>query len=99
LKGVLALDGGAHALFEPGEILLCEWTGQAEVIVEASVDGRPDPEFSLGHEFQHGLGENVGGGMPHTGQALGLWERCEIDVGFEWYGHGSLLRRLAAPGR
>src|SRR5262245_38239301 len=89
LKGVLALDGGAHALFEPGEILLCEWTGQAEIIVEASVDGRPNPEFSFGHELKHGLGEHVGSGMPHAGQALDLWERGKIDVGFEWCGHGS----------
>src|SRR5438874_9918687 len=35
LKGMLARDGGAHTLFEPGEILLREWAGQAEVIVEA----------------------------------------------------------------
>src|SRR5262245_50879491 len=71
LKGVLALDGGAHTLFEPSEILLREWAGQAEVIVEARVDGRSNPEFSLGHELEHGLGKNVGGGMPHTGQTLG----------------------------
>src|SRR5919199_2098510 len=55
LKGGLALDGGAHALFEPGEILLRQWAGQAEVIVEARVDGRPDAELSLGHELEHGL--------------------------------------------
>ena len=85
MKGVLALDGGAHALFEPGEILLREWAGQAEVIVEARVDGRPDPEFSLGHELKHGLGENVGGRMPHAGQALGQGGD-EINVGFEGAG-------------
>src|SRR5262245_54290976 len=45
LKGVLALDGGAHALFEPGEILLREWAGQAEVIVEARVNRRPDAKL------------------------------------------------------
>src|SRR5262249_28419399 len=62
VKGVLALDRGAHALFEPGEILLRERAGQAEVIVEARIDGWPDPELSLGHELEHGLGKNVGGG-------------------------------------
>src|SRR5262245_58282151 len=41
LKGVLALDGGVHTLFKPGEILLRQWARQAEVIVEARVDGRP----------------------------------------------------------
>src|SRR5215510_14226888 len=51
LKGVLALDGDTHALFKPGEILLRERARQAEVIVEAHIDGRPDPEFSLGHEL------------------------------------------------
>ena len=96
LKGVLALDGGAHALFKPGEILLCEWTGQAEIIVEASVDGRPDAEFRLGHELKHGLSEHVGGRMPHASQALSLWEHGEIDVGFERCGHGS--PPLAASG-
>jgi hypothetical protein len=75
LKGVLVLDGGVHTLFEPGEVLLREWAGQAEVIVEASVDGRPDAEFRLGHELKHGLSENVGGRMPHAGQTLSLWER------------------------
>src|SRR5262249_18042657 len=40
LKGVLAFDGGTHTLFEPGEILLHERAGQAEVIVEARIDGR-----------------------------------------------------------
>src|SRR5713226_2763060 len=89
LKGVLTLDGGAHALFEPGEILLRERTGQTEVIVEARVYGRPDPEFSLGHELKHGLGENVGGRMPHVGQALGRRKGFEINVGFKWFGHGS----------
>src|SRR6266567_8678294 len=89
LKGVLAFDGGAHALFEPGEILLREWAGQAEIIVEARVDGRPDPEFSLGHKLKHGLGEHVGGGMPHAGQALGLRKSFKSNVGFEWCGHGS----------
>src|SRR5438445_2921011 len=96
LKGVLAFDGGAHALFEPGEILLREWAGQAEIIIEARVDGRPDPEFSLGHELKHGLGEHVGSRMPHAGQALGLRQVFEINVGFEWFGHGS--PPLAASG-
>src|SRR5215471_5946244 len=44
LKGVLALDGGVHTLFEPGEILLRERAGQAEIIIKARVDGRPDAE-------------------------------------------------------
>src|SRR5262245_52761252 len=41
LKDVLALDGGTHALFKPGEILLRERARQQEVIVETRIDGRP----------------------------------------------------------
>jgi hypothetical protein len=83
LKGVLTLDGGAHALLKPGEILLCQWAGQAEVIVKARVDGRPNAKLSLGHELKHSFGEHMGGRMPHARQPLGLGEQCEINVGFE----------------
>src|SRR5262249_3774833 len=38
LKGMVARDGRAHTLLEPGEILLRQRAGQAEVIVEASLD-------------------------------------------------------------
>jgi hypothetical protein len=99
VKGVLALDGSTHALFKPGEILLCEWAGQAKVIVEASVNGRPNAEFSLGHELKHGFGKYVGGRMPHAGQALSLGEQGEIDMGFEWCGHGRPPLGLAALRR
>src|SRR5262249_43573323 len=44
--------------------------------------------LSLGHELEHGLGKNVGGGMPHAGQALGRRKGFEINVGFKWFGHG-----------
>ena len=83
LEGVLACDGGAHARLEPGEVVLRERAGQAEVIVEAGLDGRPNPKLGLGHELEHRLGQNVSGRMAHTGQALLLRERRQIDVGFQ----------------
>src|SRR5262249_27530642 len=87
LKGMVARDGRAHTVLEPGEILLRQRAGQAEVIVEASLDGWPNTELRLGHELEHGLGEDVSRRMTHAGQTLLFREDSKIDVGFEWLGH------------
>jgi len=58
-------------------------SGQAEVVVKAGIDRRPDTELGIGHELEHGLGEDVGRRMTHAGQAFLLREDSEIDVGFE----------------
>jgi hypothetical protein len=60
---------------------------QAEVVVEARIDRRPNAELGLGHEVEHSLGEDVGRRMTHAGKALFLRQGSEIDVGFKWFGH------------
>ncbi len=57
---------------EPARSSSVSDAGQAEVVVEAGVDGRPDAQFGFGHELDHRLGEDVGGRVAHARQALGL---------------------------
>ncbi len=69
LAGVDALVGQvarldlAHLLFDLLQIVGGEWGGAVEIVIEAVLDGRPDSEFGLGIQFQHGGCQQVGGGV------------------------------------
>src|SRR5690606_34229853 len=51
------------------------------------IDGRADAEFGFGHEVDHGLREDVGGGVAHAGEAFLFRKRLEVDVFFDGYWH------------
>ena len=55
-----------HGRFDAVEIIVAEVrpAGQLEVIVEAVLDHRTDGEVRARPQPQHGLGQDVGGGMP-----------------------------------
>ncbi len=93
LEGEASGDALAHAVFEPLKVFGGEGAGEAEVVVEAGVDGGADAEFGIGEELEHGFGEQVCGGVAHACEPLFSGEGGEVDVGFERRGHG------VSPGR
>ena len=77
------LDDLLHLLLERGEIFGGEGLGDVEVVVEAVLDRRPDPELCLGKEILHGLCEHVRRRMPdHAPARLGVGGN-RFDVGVE----------------
>src|SRR5699024_10090313 len=50
--------------FQGGEVLGGEGLFGVKIVVKAAVDGRADGELDVGEEALHGLGEDVGGGVP-----------------------------------
>ncbi len=80
-EGMLSGDGLPHPVIQPLQVVLAQWTRQAEVVVEAGFDGRPDAQLGFGHEFDHGLGEDVGGRVAHARKALFLGQGREINMG------------------
>ena len=61
-------DGGAHGGLDGGQIVGRERARQEEVVVEAVVDRRADPELRAREDPQHRLGHHVRGGMAHRVQ-------------------------------
>ena len=66
----VALHGAAHPPLDAGEILGRERTRQLEVVVEAVLDRRADRVLALGEHLDHGLGQDVRGGVAHAEEAL-----------------------------
>src|ERR1019366_9913341 len=52
-----------HLLLDLFEVVGGEGGGAVEIVVEAVVDGGADAELGFGIEFEHGGGEEVGGGV------------------------------------
>ena len=77
------LDDLLHLLLERGEIFGSEGLCDVEVVVEAVLDRRADPELGLGKEILHSLCEHVRGRMPdHAATRVGVG-RDRFDVGVE----------------
>src|SRR5690606_8021649 len=55
-----------HALLDLLEIVGRQWARKIEVVVEAVVDRRTDPELGFREQVLNGLGHEVGGGVAHT---------------------------------
>ena len=71
LEGLVLGDDLAHAGLDALEVVVGERlaVGQVEVVVEAVLDGRADGERGPRVEAEHGLGEQVGGGVAERRQA------------------------------
>ena len=99
LEGQPPPDRLAHAPPQPGQVLLREGAGQAEVVVEAGGRGRPDTELGFGHQLDHRLGEHVRGGVAHAREAVLLREGGKVDVGFDGFWHGWDSPGVLAPAQ
>ena len=77
-------DGSAHGGLDGGQIVGRERARQEEVVVEAVVDRRADPELRAREDPQHRLGHHVRGGMAHRVQV-------RVGAGVEKLFHGSAL--------
>ena len=62
------LDDLAHSLLDVLKIAGLERRRHVEVVVEAVLDRRADPELGLRGHVLNRLGHDVGGGVPHDGQ-------------------------------
>ena len=70
LETLTGLDDLLHPLLDGLEVLRSEGLGDLEVVVEAVFDGRADAQLGTGELQLHGLGEDVGAGVPDHGTAV-----------------------------
>ena len=75
------LDDLAHALVEIDQILRGEGSVDPEVVVEAVLDRRADPEFGVGKGLLDGLGEHVRRRVPDDRPAVIGVGRDRLDLG------------------
>jgi hypothetical protein len=61
-------DALAHPRLDRGQVVRRERAGQLEVVVEAVVDHRPDPELRPREQVEHRLGQDMRGGMAHRAE-------------------------------
>ncbi len=87
-----------HALLDAAQILGVERLLDVEVVVEAVLDGRADPELGLGEQVLHGLGEDVGGGVPQDVQTVGGAELDRLDLVAVGERMGEIAQLTADPG-
>ena len=87
-RGVLApgetlarFDDLLHPLLEVLEVLGSERLGHVEVVVEAVLDRRADPELRLGELVLDGLRQHVGAGVSDHGPAVLGVRADEFDLG------------------
>ena len=64
LDGGLFLDDLLHLGFQGSQILRSEGLFHVKIVVEAAVDGRADGELCPRKKTLHGLGQQMGGGVP-----------------------------------
>ena len=93
-------DGSAHGGLDGGQIVGRERARQQEVVVEAVVDRRADPELRAREEPQHRLGHHVRGGMAHRIQVRVCAGVEQLVDGSALHGIEELLglRRPRCPG-
>ncbi len=65
------LDDLAHALLDRLEVVGAERLGHVEVVVEAVLDRRADPELGVGVQLLHGLRQHVRGRVPQDREPVG----------------------------
>ena len=71
LERVVGGDALAHPRLDRGQVVGRQRAGQLEVVVEAVIDDRPDPELRAGEQVEHRLGQDVRGGMAHRPELAG----------------------------
>ena len=71
-EAVIAAHLLAHPLLNLRQIFRSQRPRQIEVVVEARVDRRSDPDLTLGEHLQDDLSEDVRGRMPHPMQPFRL---------------------------
>ena len=81
-KLLVARDDFGHLLFNDDQIVGGEWLLAVEVVEKACVGGRAVAELGLRKELKDGSGEDVGCGVAHhfEGLGVGLLEELELDV-------------------
>ena len=71
LERMVGGDALAHPLLDRGQVVGRQRPGQLEVVVEAVIDDRPDPELRAGEQVEHRLGQDVRGGVAHRPELAG----------------------------
>ncbi len=79
-EALALLDDLAHALLDPLQVLGVERLGDVEVVVEAVLDRRPDAQLRLREQVLDGLGEHVGGRVPHDHPAVIAVQGHRLDL-------------------
>ncbi len=89
LERVVAPHDLAHALLDLLELFGREGAVDLEVVVEAVLDGRPEPDARLRAHLAHGRGQDVRGGVAQQIQRLRalLGDDLEPDVVLERAAH------------
>ena len=73
------LDDLAHPRLDGLQVVRGERLRHVEVVVEAVGDRRPDAELRLREQLLHGLGHDVGGGVPQDVEAVGRVDGDRLD--------------------
>src|SRR4029453_14446361 len=79
-EALALLDELAHALLDPVQVLGPERLGDVEVVIEAVLDRRPDAQPGPGEQVLDGLGEHVGGRVPHDHPAVVAVQGPRLDL-------------------
>ena len=61
-------DALAHPRLDRGQVVRRQRARQEQVVVEAVVDDRPDPELRAREQVHHRLGQDVGGRVAHRAE-------------------------------
>ncbi len=67
----------AHLLLDDRQVVRGQGPRQGEIVVEAGIDGRADAQLGVREHLQHGLGHDVGGGVPQPLQPLFFGHRVK----------------------
>ena len=90
LVGQVARLDLPHLLLDLFEVLGRERSGAVEIVIEAVVDGRADAELGFGIQFQHGRGQQVGGGVAVDLERLGILGGQDLERGVLFDGAGEV---------
>src|ERR1017187_5162155 len=88
-----------HLLLDLLEVVGGEGGGAVEIVVEAVVDGRADAELGFGIEFEHGGGEEVGGGVAVDLERFGVPGGEDLNRGVLLDGAGEVEHLAVDLGR
>ena len=71
LERMVGGDARAHARLDHGQVVRRQRARQEQVVVEAVVDDRTDPELRAREQVHHRFGEDVGGRVAHRTELAG----------------------------
>ncbi len=94
---LVVLDDLAHPGLDLGEVVRGERNLDVEVVVEAVLDRRADPELGVRVEVLHGLGQHVGARVPQDVVPVVAVDRDALDLVAVGELVGEVLQRATNP--